>query len=292
MMNRRQFMGACTAALGACVLARPAPADEEARWRKSLYVMDTWFWEADNANEMDVPAQVALVKQLGFGGLALSWGAKHAERLASLKEAGLETPGIYVTAGIDAGTYPAHLKQCIEFMKGTGGLIWLALTAQKHRRSDPAGDDAALALVKQCADGCMAAGLPGVALYPHVGFWMEKVADAARVAKQADRPDVGVQFNQFHWMAADGGKELRKTLEDAAPHLKGVSVNGSAAAAPSILPLGEGDYDVRPILQALAELGYKGPVSHQGYSIKGDLPRRLAAAKAAWDDLVARAPRP
>jgi sugar phosphate isomerase/epimerase len=114
---------------------------------------------------------------------------------------------------------------------------------------------------------------------------MEKVGDAVRLAGRANRPDVGVQFNQYHWMTADRGQDLKAALAAARPFLKGVSINGSGVV-PSILPLGEGGYDVRPILQELAAIGYAGPVSHQGYSIKGDVPRRLAAAKQAWETIA------
>jgi sugar phosphate isomerase/epimerase len=291
-MNRRDFLKACVAAAVFAVPGLPRTArgaEDVARWGQTLDIMDTWFWASDD--QIDVATQAALLKKLGYGGMALSWGSKHTERMAALREAGLETPGCYVVVSVDE-PYPDHLKQTVELLNDTGGLVWLALTSTKHKPSDPAGDDAALAIVNQCADDCKAAGVPGVALYPHVSFWMEKVGDATRLAGKADRPDVGVQFNQFHWMAADGGKELRKTLEEAKPYLKGVSVNGSSADVPSILPLGEGDYDVLPILQTLVEIDYRGPVSHQGYSIKGNVPERLAAAKKAWDDLVARASRP
>ena len=85
-------------------------------------------------------------------------------------------------------------------------------------------------------------------------------------------------------MAVDGGQDLRKTLEAAKPYLRSVSINGSMKKA-SILPLSEGDYDVAPILQTLIELSYTGPISHQGYSIKGNLPERLKAALNTWNTL-------
>jgi len=282
-MNRRDVLKAGTAAAALAAWPGPARADE-ARWEKSFYVMDTWFWQSEK--EFDPPAQAALLKKLGYGGMALSWGSRHAERRAALKEAGLEVPGCYVVVDIDGG-YPSHLAGGLALLKDTTGIPWVALTSKKHAKSDPAGDEAALSILVRCAEESKAAGLGGLALYPHVGFWMEKVGDAVRLARKAGRADVGLQFNQYHWMVADRGQELRKTLEGAAPYLKGVSINGSGTR-PSILPLGEGEYDVYPILKALSELGYKGPVSHQGYSIKGNLPGRLEAAKAAWEKLKAR----
>jgi hypothetical protein len=86
-------------------------------------------------------------------------------------------------------------------------------------------------------------------------------------------------------MVADRGQNLRPTLEAALPFLKSVSINGSNENPPSILPLSEGTYDVAPILKSLFDLNFHGPISHQGYSIKGNLAERLAAAKQTWETL-------
>ncbi len=282
IMNRKQFILGSVAA--AFLPLRSAEAGEEQSWAKTFFVMDTWFWQEE---VLTIPEQCALIKKIGYGGMALSWGQKHAEQLAALKENGLRTPGCFITVDIDCA-YPEDLKQCVALMKGTGGRVWLALTSKNAKKSDPAGDGAALAIINACADACKAAGMPGIALYPHVGNWQEKVSDAVRVCKKVNRPEVGLQFNQYHWMAADGGKDLRNTLKAALPYLQGVSINGSAKA-PSIVPLSEGEYDVLPILKTLHELKYAGPVSHQGYSIKGNLQGRLAAAKEKWEVLKAKA---
>jgi len=276
-LDRRTFLSLTAAAT--CASSRLLAADAPG-WRSSFFLMDTWFWQEQ---QLTIPEQTALMKKLGYAGLALSWGQKHAERLTALKDAGLATPGCYITVNIDDG-YPQSLKDCVEMLRGSGGHVWLALTSKAQKKSDHAGDAAALAIINQCADACKAADVPGIALYPHVSFWMEKVGDAVRLAEKAKRPDVGLQFNQYHWMTADGARDLKPTLQSALPYLKGVSINGSGMK-PSILPLSEGDYDVLPILKTLAELSYVGPISHQGYSIKGNLPERLAAAMEKWKTL-------
>jgi sugar phosphate isomerase/epimerase len=268
-ISRRQFH-----ALGAAALVPPV-----GRPPRGLAAMDTWFWASP---EIQVPDQVDLLKRLGYAGLALSWGVQHKERLAACREAGLAVPGIYTVVPIDDPAGPAWLPDVAAHLKGTGARVWLALTSKTHKRSDPAGDEAAAAVTAKLADLLNAAGLPGIAFYPHVGFWLERVADGVRLAKRAGREDVGVQFNQYHWMAVEGGKGLQATLEAARPHLRGASINGSGLK-PSILPLGEGDYDTFAIVKALDGLGYAGSVASQGYSIKGDVPARLEASKKTWD---------
>jgi sugar phosphate isomerase/epimerase len=251
------------------------------RWIGSPHVMDTWFWTSSTP----VADRVTLVQQLGYQGLALSVDHQVAEYVAALKAKGLKMPGIWLS--IDVTGYPTDLVKSIA---GTDGWIWLSLASNGRAASDAAGDDAALVLVKKLADEAHAAGLPGIALYPHVGNWMERVGDAVRIAQKAARPDVGVVFNQYHWMVVEGGRDLAATLANALPYLKDVNINGSDAS-PSILPLGQGAYDTASILRALSLLDFHGTVGLQGYSISGDIPGKLQAAKKAWDDMLRALPK-
>src|SRR5256885_11004162 len=57
MITRRDFL---KLAAGGLFLPSDASAVEETDWRKILFVMDTWFWQAPR--ELDVPAQVRLIK--------------------------------------------------------------------------------------------------------------------------------------------------------------------------------------------------------------------------------------
>jgi acylphosphatase len=280
-MNRREFL-ARTAALA--LAGSPLARADEARWEKSFTAMDTWFWRE---KDLGIPEQVDLLKSLGYSGMALSWGQKHAERMLALRERRMEMPGLFAVADID-GESPGPLKGVVDFLKESGGHLWLALASRKHATSDADGDEAAAAWVSAMAESFKGSGLPGIALYPHTGLWMEKVHDSVRVAALLKRSDVGVIFNQYHWMATEPGQGPRKRLEEAAPYLKGVTVNGSAAKA-SILPLGEGDYDVAPLVRALIDLRYAGPISHQGYGIQGMLAARLGAAFRAWEEIKKRA---
>jgi sugar phosphate isomerase/epimerase len=243
--------------------------------------MDTWFWSSSTP----VADRVTLVQGIGYQGLALSADHQVAEYVSAMRAKGLKMPGIWLS--IDVAAYPTDLVKSIA---GTGGWIWLSLSSNGRSASDPAGDDVALVLVKKLADEAHAAGLPGVALYPHVGNWMERVGDAVRLAKKAARPDVGVVFNQYHWMVVEGGRDLAATLANALPYLKDVNINGSDAS-PSILPLGQGAYDTASILRALSTLDFRGTVGLQGYSITGDIPGKLQSAKKAWDDIVSALPK-
>lgn len=277
-MNRRQFLAGSA---GLLVSSRLRAA-EDPKW--SFSAMDTWFWQE---KDLDIPAQVELLRKLGYSGMALSWGQKHAERMAALRERKMEMPGIFVVADIDENP-AASLQGVVEFLKGSNGRLWLGLSSRKHPKSDADGDDTAAAGLTKVADLCKSAGLPGIALYPHVGLWMERVADSVRLAAMLKRPEVGVVFNQYHWMVTEPGQPPGKRLESASPYLRGVTINGSAKTA-SILPLGEGEYDASAILRVLLDLKYEGPVSHQGFGLRGNLEGKLKSAFAAWEELKKKA---
>lgn len=270
--SRREFLASAAA------LATPALAQDAGR--PGLHVMDTWFWQANLA----VAEEAALLKRLGCAGLALSWGAKHKERMAACRDNGLPVPGIYTVLSIDEPA-PAWLPDLAALLKGSGANVWLALTSKTFKRSDPEGDAKAVDAAARVAD----LGIP-VSFYPHAGFWLERVGDGVRLAGRLARPDVGVNFNQYHWMAVEGGRDLPATLEAARPHLRAVTLNGSARKA-SILPLGEGDYDTFAIVKAAVALGFRGPFASQGYSIRTDVPRRLEAARKTWDAWMETLPR-
>ncbi len=238
--------------------------------------MDTWFW-----NDPATPAAaVALVKAQGFSSFALSSDHSVPQYVAALATEQLPMVGVYTQT--EHGNYPAGV---VDAVAGTGGWIWLSISGGPHPKSDPAGDAVALGVIEALADECQDKGLPGVALYPHVGFWMERVGDAVRLAERAARPQVGVVFNQYHWMVAEGGQALGDTLKSTEPYLRFVTINGSELQ-PSILPLGDGAYDVTPLLQQVAALQFTGSVGLQGYSISGDIAGKLASSKQAWDALI------
>ena len=55
--------------------------------------------------------------------------------------------------------------------------------------------------------------------------------------------------------------------------------------------LGEGDYDMVPLVKALREMDYSGPLGTMGYTQKGDIPTKLTRAYIAWEKIRAEASR-
>jgi hypothetical protein len=80
-------------------------------------------------------------------------------------------------------------------------------------------------------------------------------------------------------------------IEEAAPHLFCVSINGAdSGGGNAIQTLDKGSYDVRIVLQKLHAVGYKGPIGLQCYNIKGDPKTLLTGSMSAWKKLNASLP--
>jgi sugar phosphate isomerase/epimerase len=128
-----------------------------------------------------------------------------------------------------------------------------------------------------------------VAIYPHAGFWVERVDDAVRLARQMERKNFGVTFNLCHWLKVDG-KELEARLDEAKPYLFVVTINGADAGGKDwgqlIQPLDAGSFDVGRVLAKLKQMGYAGPVGLQHYGIGGDADRNLRRSMDAWRQLT------
>ncbi len=270
--------------LAACVLlAGRGVAAEEGVWPPAFFAMDTGL--RDGAGR--TPAEQArLLKELGYAGVG--WGQEQIpEMLAALDGEGLKLFNVYVGAEI-GGTnrvVPAHILHAIRQLKGRDTALWLYLTSKTYRQpSDAAGDEEAVALLRDIADRAGEAGLQ-VSLYPHTWFWMERVQDAVRLAKKAERPNLGVTFNLCHCIKAGDAARVGELLAQAEPHLTFVTVNGADAEGGwdrLIQPLGWGTFDVAALLDSLKAMGYRGPVGLQHYGIKGDAHERLAQSMAAW----------
>ena len=241
----------------------------------------------------DTPeSQVALVKELGYSGTDLIGVAGLAKVLEEIDRQESRFFALYTGANIDPVAVPWEegLEEAMELLRGRDAVLWMPLSSKVYKPSSPEGDDAAVALLRRLSDMASAKGLR-IALYPHTGNWVERVEDAVRVAKKVDRSNVGVTFNLCHWLKVDG-EDLPARLALAEPYLFMVTVNGADSDGKEwkqlIQPLGQGSYDIAPLLRQLEVMNYRGPIGLQGYGIGGDVAANLRQSKTAWELLCAR----
>jgi len=244
------------------------------------------FFAMDTATGRNLPPeqQVALVKELGYAGIACDI-AQMPAMLTAADDAKVRIFAVYVGGNVDEGKpkYDPRLPDVIRSLKGRDAFVWLFLTGGKPSGAER--DEQAVALLREAADLAAQSGLR-VSLYPHAGFYVERVEDALRLAEKADRPNVSVTFNLCHFLKVDDEKNLDAVLEKARPRLSLVTINGADRGGKDwdtlIQTLDRGTFDNARLLKRLRALDYKGPVGFQGYAIKADPREMLERTMKAW----------
>ncbi|MFH1717404.1 MAG: family 16 glycoside hydrolase, partial [Planctomycetota bacterium] len=251
-----------------------------------FFAMDT----ATDPKNLSASEQAAMVKQLGYAGMGCTAGKGLAEMLRELDNSGLWLFTVYLGVNIDSDQqkYGPELKETIDILKGRNAILWLFVRSNKLKPSSPAGDERAVEIIREIADIAAESDVR-VALYPHYGFWVERVEDAVRVVKKVDRRNVGVTFNLCHWLMVDDERNMKSLIESAMPHLFAVSINGADSGGKDwkslIQTLDRGTFDMRRFLKTLSNSGYTGPIGFQGYGIGGDARENLKRTMDAWRKL-------
>lgn len=247
-----------------------------------------------DAKKRGFAEQAVMLKELGYDGVGHIWLDKVEERLATLDAAGLRLYQITMQVSLAPDKPPydqARFRQVLEAVKGRGVQFLLIMNGAKA--SDAAQDGRAVEIVREMAELAKPGGSE-LLLYPHTGDWIERIEDAVRVAKQVDRPNVGVMFNLCHWLRVSPDRDYRTRLAEAMPYLRAVSINGAderddRAGKPNweryIQPLDSGSFGQAAFLKALRGLGFSGPVGLQCFGIGGDAREHLARSLAAWKTL-------
>ncbi len=260
-----------------------------------FFAMDTCF--LTSTGKYDLRARCEMLQDLSYDGSYLSLLKEHdwddlprAERVAA--ECGVPLQGVYYTLDMDtprsveeAGAVIAALHTC--------KTVELAVTSSSGRytRSDPDADPAVMALLEPLIAAAEAKGITLV-LYPHIGLWLERSADAVRLCKTINHPNLRASFGAFHWFAVDA-TPLDKVIAEVAPHLHSVNICGCTKAndRAQILPLNQGTLDNFALLTLLSQAGYSGPIGLQGFSVGGDVYGKLKHSLESYRSMAARVQR-
>jgi sugar phosphate isomerase/epimerase len=200
----------------------------------------------------------------------------------------------YVYTGINIDkdpAYPANLKDQIRSLKGTDTIFWLTISGNRGKDND----EKAVAALRDLAAAAEEVGVK-LSIYPHSGNYAATAREALRIVKKVDRKSVGVTITLCHELMGDQGPDLPQIIDDVAPHLFVVTINGADKKEKGqsmgwdrlIQPLGQGDFDVYSVLRKLKAAGFTGPIGLQCYGLKGDPLIHLKQSIAAWKDYSAR----
>jgi sugar phosphate isomerase/epimerase len=254
-------------------------------------IKEAWpFFPFDNGVGRGVwppKVQAETVKKLGYDGMHYNYTnpVDFAAKIAACKEAGVPIKAMYIYTFVDkpGASYDKGIPDVIKQLAGSGTTIWLTLRDGKRGQQDAE----AAAIVKEIAGLAADSGLK-VSIYPHAGFYVATAEDAVRIAKIDRLPNVGVTVNLCHELFAGNGDRLAEVVKTAAPMLTLVSINGASPVAGKgpgawdTLPLGSGSFDTKAFLKLIYDSGYRGPIGHQFYAVKGDDLQKITTAIEAW----------
>jgi sugar phosphate isomerase/epimerase len=247
--------------------------------------------DTHDAKRRSLAQQAELLKELGYDGAGHLWLGNVPERIQTLEAAGLKLFQIYFRVEVTPGSrqpYDLSVKGILPLLKGHDTQLAALVTGGKP--SDESRDPRAVEVLREIADLAKSNGVK-IALYPHVGDWLESVEDALRVAQKVDRQNVGIMFNLCHWLRTDPQRNYRPLLERAGPKLFAISINGAdefdtqPGWSRYIQPLDRGSFDLQAFLRTLRQVGYTGPIGLQCYGLSGDAREHLARSMAAWRQL-------
>ncbi len=284
-----RFLGA--AALATLVLHNAIAGGDTARTTgltNEFFAMDPGL----HGEGLKTPESKAeALKGLGYAGLG--WTPPGVPgMLQALRQHGLKMSTLYVAVRLDEGVpaFDPQLPETIKVLKGQGTILWLQISSKSHPVSSVAGDERAVAVVRELAALAQACGL-SVALYPHAGAWLERVQDAVRVVRKVDRSNAGITFNVCHCLKVGDEGQIPALLEECRPYLFVVTINGAEHEGDwsrLIQPLDRGSFDLPQFLGRLKGIGYTGPIGLQHFGVKGDARENLRRSMASWRLLSAQ----
>ena len=77
--------------------------------------------------------------------------------------------------------------------------------------------------------------------------------------------------------------DLAGTLRRAKPYLMCVIIQGTDEDRATHKILGEGSFDMAPLVRTLREMDHRGPLGTMGFTQSGDIPGKLERARRAWE---------
>ena len=235
---------------------------------------------------LSIDDQVELARQTGYSGVLFAGTAHIEECVARSTGAVSSSWNLYRDESLRcAACVRSRAAEAIHQLRGSGAMIAFNINGK-----NPNGDAIAVRTIQQVADMAADSGLR-VALYPHFGMYMARIEDALRLREKAARKNVGIVFNLCHWLRSGDEANLHLRLQQAAPYLSLVLINGADHAGDwdrLIQPLDRGEFDLAAFLKALKSVDYRGPIGLQCYAIKGDREENLRRSMTAWEKLTAR----
>ena len=165
-----------------------------------------------------VEQRIAVLKELGYDGIGsanLGADLPLPTRLKAYDKAGLTLSSFYVGGRLEAKghSYNPAILSALPHLEGRDTYLELYLQGNKRNNTD----EQAVAFVQEIADKAKAYGVK-IVLYPHTGFYIDRLSDAVRASPA--RPNATMSSNVQPLLSCSEPKtDLAAALKDAGPLL-------------------------------------------------------------------------
>lgn len=248
-------------------------------------------------------SRAELLKDLQFDGVEQSGVDGFKDFQKAFKKKGLNIYTIYLKIDLDNPDQPYDpgVLDIFKMIKGKNTMPWFHIVSKKYPPSSSENDEVAINILRELAAKAAKYKVK-IMLYPHLNTWLETHEDAIRVCEKLGMDNVGMTFNLCHFLAytnregIDNAKVLPDLASKSMPYLFAISLNGADAKPTNpnqiwnsfIQPLGKGKYDTYGYLKTFLDLGFKGPVGLQTYSINQNSKKHLSYSISTWKSYMSR----
>ena len=234
--------------------------------------------------------QAEILKSAGCHGIGSVSEKGALEKIKAYEAAGVKVFSVYAGGKVTENDYQfqrEELSKTMKLLSGSGAVIEFNIQGD---RKNKLAKEHAVKMMQEVADMANEAGLK-VVIYPHSGnFAAPTLSHATKIARQADRKNLGVMFNLCHFLKEQPKASLTEELENAKDLLWQVSTSGADQGGENwtqlIQPLGKGSYKQDQLFQVMKELGFKGSIGLQCYQIKSDPKEYLKVSSDSYKELL------
>ena len=235
-------------------------------------------------------AKATLIADAGFNGMAWEEATSGLpEVLKTLHQRGKGLVGLWRNPQFD-------LAGDIAALDTAGPYVFMYVPLKMY------GTDAQVAAAVAAAADRLAPSGRKIAIYPHAPDYVSNSLDAVRIAKLANRANVGISFNLCHELMYCSVHHLSfqprfdSLTRNFMPYVFTASISGGDSVGDNwgvlIRPLGEGTFDTFGVVKTLMDKNFKGPFLLQAYGLTQDAKTHLAKSMTVWKDYQKKLPAP
>ncbi len=261
-MKRRVYI---SPALVVALLAVSTALDVSAADRLSIFAKDNlvaWCVVPFDAANRGPEERAQMLDRLGIKRLAYDFRDQHIrtfdQEIDALQKHGIELTAFWMATGMEPEKDTViHTIFDLIKRRGLKTQLWTLLSSSKE--FDGLGQEEKLArstrVVSYIAKRAKALQC-SVGLYNH-GGWFGEPENQIEIIRRMRMDNVGIVYNFHHGHEhIDRFPALLKMMQQ---HLLCLNLNGMRKGGPKILPLGQGDHELK-MLKTVQDSGYDGPV--------------------------------